>query len=236
MTERRGPDEAGEAGKSRPAFLANYLANLCAENKRRLDSPFVWHFEPDDLPLAPRRLLAGCDRLFLEIGFGHGEVLEQLCQRHPEIGFVGIERRPARVRRTLKRLHRIKADNCRLIRANLELIEGPLFAPESFDEILINHPDPWPKRRHGHHRFFQPRALDWLCHLLSPKGYVEVASDQAEYFFSILRLFEKDERWISDLPAPFYTRDPLPHRALSRFERRVRAAGQPVRILRVRKS
>ncbi len=216
-------------------YRINYLSHLCLQNRRLFDSSYVWYFDSVELPLNPRNLFAQCRRTFLEIGFGHGEVLEELVARFPDTGFIGIERRPGRVRKALKRLHRVGQPNIRLIRANLELIDVPLFAMESFDEVLINHPDPWPKRRHERHRFFNPETLNWLASLLRSQGIIEVASDQADYFFSILRLFEADKRFFGLLPPPHYSSDPLPGRPQSRFEKHKRAAGETVRILRFQK-
>jgi tRNA (guanine-N7-)-methyltransferase len=216
-------------------YLTNYLQRLCKQNQELFNSPFIWKFQPGDLPLYPRRHFQNCSRTFLEIGFGHGEVLEELVPRRPDMGFVGIERRPARVRKALKRLNRIGAPNALLIRINLELFLEPLFAPGSFDEILINHPDPWPKSRHEHHRFFRPEIIDWLAFLLSVGGIVEVASDHVEYFFRILLLFEEDPRFESLLRPPFYSAEVIPDRPLSRYERKKRAAGSVVLLLRFSK-
>jgi len=219
----------------KPEYLKNYLATLCSQNRRLFDSPYHWQFDPEELPLDPRRRFSQERRTFLEIGFGHGEVLEELVQRRPDTGFIGIERRPARVRKALKRLHRVGGTNAALIRANLDLLDRPLFINDAFDEILINHPDPWPKRRHEHHRFFRPATMDWLWQLLVPGGVIEVTSDQAEYFFCILRLFETDARFASLLPPPFYTSDSASGRPCSRFEKHTRAAGQIVRLMRFKK-
>jgi tRNA (guanine-N7-)-methyltransferase len=213
-------------------YHRKYLQNLCRQNRILFDSLYVWQFDPGEVPLNPRERFAGLRRTYLEIGFGHGEVLEELAARHPEVGFVGLERRPARVRKALKRLHRTGSNNVALIRVNLDLLEGPLFREGSFDEILVNHPDPWPKRRHEHHRFFRPATMDWLAHSLAPGGVIEVASDQADYFFHILHLFETDRRFASALPPPWYADQPLEDRPVSRFERKKRAAGIPVRRLR----
>jgi tRNA (guanine-N7-)-methyltransferase len=218
-----------------PEYLTNYLKTLSAQNRRLFDSPLVWLFDPPELPLDPRSQFPTLQRTFLEIGFGHGEVLEELVVRHSNTAFVGIERRPFRVRKALKRLQRAGVSNVALIRANLDLVDRPLFVENSFDGILVNHPDPWPKRRHERHRFFQPARMDWLASILSPGGQIEVTSDQAAYFFTILHLFETDARFDSLLPPPFYTAEQEPGRPVSRFERHKRAAGEIVRLLRFRK-
>jgi len=209
-----------------------YLPRLCQQNVDLFDTDYHWNFQPEDLPLDPRKALPHCHRTFLEIGFGHGEVLEELVPRFPDTGFVAIERRPARVRKCLKRMNRVGEDRVKLIRVNLELLREKLFVPGAFDEILINHPDPWPKTRHGHHRFFQRDAMDWLADILIKGGVIEVASDHTEYFFSILHLFETDDRFESLLPPPFYLNDPIPGRPASRFEMHNRRAGVTVRLLR----
>jgi tRNA (guanine-N7-)-methyltransferase len=118
---------------------------------------------------------------------------------------------------------------------NLELLNEELFPPGCFDRILVNHPDPWPKKRHKHHRFFRPDTLNWLVTILASGGCIEVASDHAGYFFDILRLFEEHPRFESALPPPFYSREPEPDRPMSRFEKKKRSAGETVRFLRFTK-
>ncbi len=118
------------------------------------------------------------------------------------------------------------------MRVNLELFHENLFRPGSFDYILINHPDPWPKKKHKHHRFLNREIVQWLSDLLTDNGIIEVASDHTEYFFTILHNFESTPSLESILPPPFYTRDVIPGRAMSRFEQRERSQGNTVRILK----
>jgi tRNA (guanine-N7-)-methyltransferase len=212
-------------------YQALYKRRVAQQNKELFDSPFVWTFDADELPLDVRASFPEYRRTLLEIGFGHGEVLELLVQQDVDTLFIGIERRPFRVRKALKRLHRLGATNARLLRVNLELLQDELFIDGAFDEILINHPDPWPKKRHEHHRFFCEDTLAWLNSILAPGGNIEVASDHTEYFFSILHLFEKDRIFESVLPPPFYTSEVIAGRPQSRFETRKRNAGKTVRIM-----
>ncbi len=217
-------------------YQNNYVHRLCEQNRELFDSDHFWSFNPEDLPLDPRRLFPDCQRTFLEIGFGHGEVLEEMIPDHPaDTAFFGIERRPFRVRKTLKRLKRTNSRHSRLMRLNLELLRDDLFVDGAFDDILINHPDPWPKKKHKQHRLLNSQTVNWLAKLLAPGGTLEVASDHAEYFFTILYYFETDQRFDSLLPPPFYTPDVLPGRAMSRFEKHKRGIGETVHILRVKR-
>ncbi len=218
--------------EARSYYRSNYVRRLCEQNRIHFDSPHVWNFGPEDLPLQPRSVFPNCVSTLLEIGFGHGEVLEEMIPANPTIAFFGIERRLSRVKRALKRLNRIGADNTRLLRLNLELLRDPLFIPGSFDQILINHPDPWPKERHGHHRFLNGDTIRWFANVLRPSGYVEVASDHPAYFFTILRHLEKSQHFESELPPPFYTTEVFPNRVVSRFEKKKRRAGKAVRLLK----
>jgi tRNA (guanine-N7-)-methyltransferase len=226
MSEKYGPPEE---------YRTWYLHRVCKQNEKSFNSDYVWTFQPTDLPLDPRIRFPECAETFLEIGFGHGEVLEELVRSHPETGFLGIERRPYRVRKAIKRLERIGAVNAALLRVNLELLNDELFPPGCFDRILVNHPDPWPKKKHKHHRFFRPDTLNWLVSIIASGGYIEVASDHTEYFFNILRLFEEHPRLESALPPPFYNDNPGHERPMSRFEKKKRAAGETVRFLRFTK-
>jgi tRNA (guanine-N7-)-methyltransferase len=53
----------------------------------------------------------------------------------------------------------------------------------------IYFPDPWPKKRHHKRRFLNPANLEQLLRCLRPAGRIKTATDHADYFEQIEKLF-----------------------------------------------
>ena len=112
---------------------------------------------------------------WLEIGFGNGEFLSIMSQRHPEINFFGCE--PfingiaaliASLEFRVKNLH-IWDDNARILIDSLP--------DQSLDRIYLLNPDPWPKLRHHKRRFIQKDSLSDLDRVLKPGGELIMSTD-----------------------------------------------------------
>lgn len=142
---------------------------------------------PTDKPdLDPLSLFdAPVEKAWLEIGFGGGEHLAALAERHPEIGFLGCEPFINGVAKLLSAVEegglgnvRVLADDARLLMAALQ--------PASLDRIFVLFPDPWPKRRHWARRFIGPENLPGLARILRAGGELRIATDHPGYLEWIL--------------------------------------------------
>ena len=49
--------------------------------------------------------------------------------------------------------------------------------PNVFDLLVINFPDPWPKRRHHKRRIITPQSAQTLAYSLKPKGELHTSTD-----------------------------------------------------------
>ena len=75
---------------------------------------------------------------------------------------------------------------------------------EFVDEIYINFPDPWPKKKHAKFRLIQDVFVEQLYKVLKPSGVVNFLTDDAPYSKQAIDTFLKSELFESQISAPFY--------------------------------
>jgi tRNA (guanine-N7-)-methyltransferase len=133
-------------------------------------------------PLAARPLV-------VDVGFGRGEFLLQLAEKERGSALLGIEISFKRVLKLARRLARTDLGNVRLVAGPAEQVLRNL--PEgSVDELWVNFPDPWPKKRHHRRRLIRPSSIGPLTRCLASGGVLNVATDHvayAEHIDAVLR-------------------------------------------------
>jgi tRNA (guanine-N7-)-methyltransferase len=124
--------------------------------------------------------------LELEIGFGYGEFLVQLAQRHRNRDFVGLELKWSSVRKALRNVAQAKISNVRLVQADARVALERLFSPQSLHRVYALFPDPWPKKRHTKHRLFSHTFLRLLNSRLVSGGEARIITDHQPYLAWIM--------------------------------------------------
>ena len=117
--------------------------------------------------------------LVLEIGFGAGEHLAGLAQRHPKGLFIGAEIFENGIAALLSTIQRLDISNIRIHDNDARALMDHL-APGIFDHIYLLFPDPWPKSRHVTRRFLCRDTLTVIQNLLKTGGFFTMASDHPE--------------------------------------------------------
>jgi tRNA (guanine-N7-)-methyltransferase len=169
-----------------------------------------------------------------EIGFGNGAVLLALARAHPERDFLGIEVHEPGVGRLLLGAHEAGLANVRVLMQDaVEVFERRL-PVESFDEILIFFPDPWPKKRHHKRRLIQPAFAEQLARKLKPGGILRLATDWEPYALHMLEVLSACGGLRNSAPAGGFGERPE-LRPRTRFEERGRQLGHGVWDLEFRR-
>ncbi len=153
--------------------------------------------EPDGAAPLTSAAFGNANPLYIEIGCGKGEFISQYSLLHPDWNFLGFEAAEKRVRNILKKLDPARHPNVRLIRLLVDAKITGLIPPESVRGAFIQHPDPWPKKRHHKRRLIQQAFLDALAAILVPGAQVHVSTDHAEYANWIAEEFVKNPYFIS---------------------------------------
>jgi len=120
-------------------------------------------------------------RLIVEIGPGRGDFLFHLAEQNPNARVVGIEKKRKRVDRLMGRLDRRGLENTAIIQDDARDALPRFFAEDSVDEIHVQFPDPWPKRRHEKNRSLSSEFLDSCRRTLKPGATISILTDSEAY-------------------------------------------------------
>lgn len=147
--------------------------------------------------IEPAALFASVQPLYIEIGSGKGEFISQYPLQHPEWNFLGFEGREKRVRNILKKLSPQRQPNVRIVRLMVDANLAAVLPSESVSGVFIQHPDPWPKKRHHKRRLFQQDFLNALAEVMLLDAEVHVSTDHEEYANWIAEEFVRNPRFVS---------------------------------------
>ncbi len=146
--------------------------------------------------------------LVLELGCGKGEYTVGLAERFPDINFIGIDIKGARIWTGAKKAHLEKIPNVAFIRTWIEVVNS-FFSPAEIDEIWLTFPDPQLKRSRNKKRLTAARFLNLYRKFLKDNGIIHLKTDNSilyEYTLDLARLnklkveFETNNLYGSEYP------------------------------------
>jgi tRNA (guanine-N7-)-methyltransferase len=119
--------------------------------------------------------------LHLDLGCGKGLFVEHMAQLKPDWNFLGLEIRKPVVNQAQLRVQPLELANLHIMFCNVNISFRALmesWGPTSpLQQVSIQFPDPWFKKRHQKRRVLQPQLVNDLAHCLPPGGRVVLQSD-----------------------------------------------------------
>ncbi len=128
--------------------------------------------------------------IILELGCGKGEYTIGLAERFPNINFIGIDIKGARIWTGARKAYLEKIPNVAFIRTRIEFVTS-FFSPDEVDEIWLTFPDPQLKKRRNKKRLTAARFLNLYRQFLRDNGIIHLKTDNAvlyEYTLELARL------------------------------------------------
>ncbi|UBM61846.1 tRNA (guanosine(46)-N7)-methyltransferase TrmB [Candidatus Sulfidibacterium hydrothermale] len=114
--------------------------------------------------------------LILELGCGKGEYTVEMARRNPEINYIGIDIKGARMWRGLKTAQEENLKNVAFVRTRIELSEY-YFGEKEVDGLWITFPDPQIKAKRERKRLTSPRFLERYAKFLTPDAVIRLKTD-----------------------------------------------------------
>ncbi len=191
--------------------------------------------ETGDSILDLQAIFGNANPVYIEIGSGKGEFISTYPRFHPEWNFLGFEVRGKRIRNCLKKLSPAVNSNVRLVERAVNASISQYIAPESIAGAFIQHPDPWPKKKHHRRRLIQQDLLNSLAGILVPDATIQVSTDHQEYANWIVEEFLTSPHFISIYEEVMQEEPNLDNHVVTWFEREQARMGYPPNYMLFRK-
>ncbi|MFH1654557.1 MAG: tRNA (guanosine(46)-N7)-methyltransferase TrmB [Pseudomonadota bacterium] len=121
------------------------------------------------------------DEIIVEIGPGRGDFLFHLAKKNPTALIVGIEIKPKRFSKLIKRIEKQELKNVLLIQGDAKDVLPEIFEENRLSQIHILFPDPWPKKRHKKNRLLSSDFVAACIKKLTPNGHIYFTTDFESY-------------------------------------------------------
>lgn len=146
----------------------------------------------DKIPLCYPATFSGLEgftdtRRVLEIGPGRGDFLFYLSENNPKSEIYAVELKSKRYFKLIDRITKRGLNNVKVIQADARQAVVEIFEPDTIDEIHINFPDPWPKRKHTKNRLVSKEFLSDCARILKRGGIVSFVTDSKDYADEVAR-------------------------------------------------
>ncbi|WP_407569192.1 tRNA (guanine(46)-N(7))-methyltransferase TrmB [Deinococcus altitudinis] len=141
-------------------------------------SQFLFPDDPARLfPETPGR------ELYLEIGFGDGRFWPHHARTFAEPpNYLGAEISGSSLQKAQARLLKSGLTNAHLTKLPAMVLLGAVVPAGSLSGIIVNFPDPWPKKDHLDQRLLRAPFFRLAASRLKPGGAVLLTTDHEEYF------------------------------------------------------
>jgi tRNA (guanine-N7-)-methyltransferase len=125
----------------------------------------------------------------VELGCGKGEYTTGLAEKYPEINFIGVDIKGARIWTGAKYALEKELNNVAFVRTCIEFVHS-LFDRDEIREIWLTFPDPQAKKKRNKKRLTGSRFLKLYQQFLINQGIIHLKTDHSDLFKYTIRLIK----------------------------------------------
>lgn len=152
-----------------------------------------------------KKKLEGAKTIHVEICSGNGEWIADRAQKNPDIFYIAVEKKFMRVRKIWSKMKNHDLNNLLIVSGMGEDFFEYYLKKHSIDEVFINFPDPWPKKRHAKHRIIKDSFLPPIASILKENGKITITTDSEDYSDEIIEVFARSSAYKNLFPEDGFT-------------------------------
>lgn len=166
----------------------------------------------------------------LEICSGNGSWIATKAAEDPDSNWVALERKFDRVQKIWAKGQRNDLNNLFTVCGDAFAAAEHYMLSQSLDEVFINFPDPWPKKRHAKNRIVQESFMVHLRRLMKEGAKLTVVTDDEAYAEQVREVLSQDAGFVNCHPEKGYITE-LPGYGTSYFEEMWRDMGKTIQYM-----
>lgn len=148
--------------------------------------------------------------IILELGCGKGDYTTGMAEHYPEINFIGVDIKGARLWTGAKYAHENQLGNTAFVRTRVEFVHS-LFDSDEIREIWLTFPDPQVEKRRIKKRLTGSRFLRLYQQFLIDQGMIHLKTDNRDLYDYSRKLvqynkmkiiYSTDDLYSSDITGP----------------------------------
>jgi len=226
------PESLPAAGEARRQRVRTYHARrgrLSGAHRAALSTLMDrWSLDAEGSVFDPVHVFGRSAGLILDIGCGMGDSTRAQAGDDPASDIVALDVHTRGIATLLRGIESDGLDNVRVVLGDAVSFVAQRVAPEALAGVRIYFPDPWPKARHTKRRLIQPEFVRLLAGRLRDGGFIHGATDDSAYADQMLEVFGNEPSLHLHAQPPNDMRRPV-----TKYERRARRLGHPIRDLYV---
>lgn len=170
--------------------------------------------------------------IYLEIGMGMGDFINESALRNPDIYYIGLEKDETCVARSILKAKENKLANFNVMLVNAGEIEEHI-PFKTIDRIYLHFSDPWPKKGHHKRRLTYPTFLEKYKNILKDNGEIIFKTDNKDFFIDSLDYFKQANLETVDINYNYHSikRD----EPLTGYESKFKDLGQAIYYIKLKK-
>ncbi|WP_194843591.1 tRNA (guanine(46)-N(7))-methyltransferase TrmB [Candidatus Clavichlamydia salmonicola] len=125
----------------------------------------------------------------MELCSGNGDWVIEKAKQNSYVNWVAVEIRFDRIRKIWSKMKNAKLNNVILVCGDAFTFLTHYLKRKSINNLWINFPDPWPKRRHAKNRIMRPEVIQMIKNALVNDGNISLATDDYDCLTQTIALY-----------------------------------------------
>lgn len=164
----------------------------------------------------------------IEFCSGNGDWIAKRARDFPHLNWVAVEMQFSRVQKIWSKKKNHALSNLFIVCGEGYCASNRYFPQESVEQIYVNFPDPWPKRRHAKHRIVRAPFVEEVHRLLKKDGTLMLVTDDENYSNEMIGVLLNQKGFASFFDPPYFVED-FPEYGSSYFESIWKKQGKTIR-------